>query len=331
MIETPVLLIVFNRLASTREVFAKIRKIKPKELFVSSDGNRSSVPGEDLIVNEIRQYIKDNVDWECNLHLKFNNKNLGCGLGVYSAISWAIESFDKLIILEDDCVPSIPFFSYCEELLDKYENDERVWMISGLNHFNGELNLNNQDSYFFSKYATIWGWATWKRCWREVDLQMKKWELFNEQGYLFDHVNRKDGMAAMLIYHNYYNEIKKNTPFSTWDVQFGFTIWSNRGIGIVPSSNLITNIGLLGTHASGKGGLGHCIIANEEYRISKHPDFFQTNYLYDDKYFELCRKRKPFIYRLIIKVIRVIIKKISAALNFAARYRQKMSGLLFNF
>lgn len=315
--ETPVLLIVFNRPDTTREVFEKIRNFKPKELFVYSDGYRNSIPGEDLVVNDIRQNIKDNIDWECNLHLKFNNENLGCGVGPYSAISWAFEKTDKLIILEDDCVPSIPFFSYCQELLDKYEKDDRIWIISGLNHFEGRYNLVNEDSYFFSKYASPWGWATWKRCWKEMDLQMKKLELFREQGYIFDHVNRKDGEAAMLLYNSYYTEIRKNMKLSIWDVQFGFSIWSNRGIGIIPSSNLIQNIGLIGTHASGDLSLGHCLTADEDYKISKHPDFFQTNYLYDDKYFKLCRERKPFLYRMIFKVKRLFIIKIRSILKFS--------------
>jgi hypothetical protein len=308
--ETPVLLIVFNRPDNTRKVFEKIKKIKPKELFIFSDGHRDSVPGEELRVSEIRQNIKDSVDWDCNLYLKFNNENLGCGAGPFSAISWAFEKTEKLIILEDDCVPSLPFFGYCEELLDKYEKDDRVWIISGLNHFEGRFNLVNEDSYFFSKYASPWGWATWKRCWREMDLQMKKLELFRKQGYIFDHVNRKDSAAALAIYKNYINEIGKPVQLSIWDVQFGFTIWSNRGVGIVPSSNLITNIGLTGTHANGEAGLGHSLVANENYKISKHPDFCQTNFLYDDRYFKLCRERKPFIYRLILKVKKLIIKMI---------------------
>jgi hypothetical protein len=149
-----------------------------------------------------------------------------------------------------------------------------------------------------------------------MDLQMKKLELFRKQGYIFDHVNRKDSEAALAIYNNYFKEIGKSNQLSIWDVQFGFAIWSNRGIGIVPSSNLITNIGLIGTHANGNPGLGHSLFAHEEYKISKHPDFFQTNYLYDDKYFKLCRERKPLLYRLIFKVKKVIVKIVSTIFNF---------------
>lgn len=293
MLNTPVLFIIFNRPQTTFQVFQKIRKIKPRKLYVAADGPRPEKLGESALCQDTRDIIVKGIDWECSVEYKLEKENMGCGLGVYSAISWAFEKEDRLIILEDDVVPGLPFFDYCEDLLERYRKDPRIWVISGLNHFNGKMNLND-DSYFFSRYASIWGWATWKRCWEQNDLWMRKWPIFMESRLRFCHMPMEEGENRLKILDSLFkNKISKGEKLDAWGVQFSFPIWANSGVGIVPAENLITNVGVEGTHSSYRTEV-HNLPASESYQINKRPQFFQTNHLYDQAYFDQYCRKKPF-------------------------------------
>ena len=178
--EAPVLLITFNRTDTTLRVFNAIRKAKPPKLYVFNDGPRKNNENDRKAREEINQII-DKIDWKCDLTLFFPEKGFGPGFGPANAISWAFEKEDRLIILEDDCVPSQPFFSFCNHILEKYNDDTRVWLVSGRSHQQGSKFFEKQD-YIFSHYGHTWGWATWKRCWDHFDLEMKKWPDFYQNG-----------------------------------------------------------------------------------------------------------------------------------------------------
>ena len=132
----PVLLIVFNRPDTTKRVFEAIKKAKPPKLFISSDGARNERKGEVWLVNEVRNYVLSNIDWKCEVKTKFNETNLGCGKAIHEAISWFFNNVDDGIIIEDDCLPSASFFTYCEELLDYYRDNKNIWNIGGYNSIN---------------------------------------------------------------------------------------------------------------------------------------------------------------------------------------------------
>jgi hypothetical protein len=180
-LETSVLFLVFNRLDTTKRVFAEIRKARPKQLFIASDGPRKNKPGEKEIVEKVRKYVLDNIDWKCELKTLFRKKNLGCKYAVSGAIDWFFENVEQGIILEDDCLPSQRFFKFCEELLEKYGDDERIMSISGYNPL-GKFEIG--ESYLFSKYPRIWGWATWRRAWIMEDLKLKDCQDIKKKGNL---------------------------------------------------------------------------------------------------------------------------------------------------
>jgi hypothetical protein len=291
MFNTPIVFILFNRPAAAKQVFEKIRLIKPGKLYVAADGPRPGRAGEAALCQASRALVQNGIDWQCDVEYKFEEANLGCGLGVFSAISWAFKKEERLIILEDDVVPALPFFGYCEDLLETYKDDPRIWVISGLNHFNGKKNLND-DSYFFSHYASIWGWATWKRCWKQNDIYMKRWPDFKRSGMRFSHMPQAEGeVRYKRLDALYENRIAKGGKLDAWGPQYSFPIWANSGVGIVPAENLVTNIGVEGTHSSLQTEVHH-LVASEGYKIEKRPLFFQTNHLYDQTYFNLYCKRK---------------------------------------
>ncbi|WP_231972081.1 MULTISPECIES: methyltransferase type 11 [unclassified Mycobacterium] len=232
----PVIFIIFNRPDTTRQVFEKIRAAKPRKLLVIADGPRTNRPGEAERCAETRAII-DEVDWDCEVQTDFSETNLGCRLRISSGITWAFGLVDKAIILEDDCLPSDSFFPYCVNLLDRYESDERVMMITGRNHLFGQS--ETADSYYFSRYPHVWGWATWRRAWTKYDLNMTHWPEIRDRR-LFD-------QYFQTPVERYYREATLQHVYdgkiNTWAYQWFYSIWANSGLCAHPARNLVQNIG----------------------------------------------------------------------------------------
>lgn len=300
--DSPVLLLVFNRPDTTQKVFDSIRKASPKNFYIASDAPRSENIEDEKNCALVKEIVKQ-VDWDCETHYRFAEENQGCGLGVYNAISWAFENEDRLIILEDDCVPALPFFKYCNELLERYKNDTRIWIISG-NQYSEEA-VKTPHSYFFSRYGHGWGWATWKRSWAAMDMSLSKYPLIIEQD-LYRSAFRTNKEADFFqkkvdkMYHD------KSLKPHTWDFQFGFTITSNGGLSIVPRKNLVTNIGYWGTHSESKNQF-HDRPVDENFTISSHPDFILCDVNYDAWHFKHhWNKKVPLLKRIIRKIGRIL-------------------------
>ena len=160
-----------------------IRNIRPTKLYIAADGPTRNKAGEKDKCNEARR-ITEYIDWPCDVKRLYRKNNLGCGIAVSRAIDWFFDNVEMGIILEDDCLPNPSFFKYCELMLDLYKNDPTVMCISGDNFLPKEKQKNT--GYYFSKYAHIWGWASWKRAWKGYDVEIKDWpiiqksELFNK-------------------------------------------------------------------------------------------------------------------------------------------------------
>ena len=245
-VETPVLFVTFNRPDTTRVVWEMIKKAKPKKLYLSSDGPREKKYEEDKTSIEENRKLANEIDWDCIVKTRFSEENQGCGLGVSGAISWAFENEDRLIILEDDCVPSESFFTLCDTLLQKYANEPRIMHISGT-RWNEEFAITDSD-FFYTRYAHIWGWATWKRAWQLYDYRMKDWPSFRDTKALNTALCNHAPLIKRWTYlfNNIYNLEKKHT----WDYQWQYAILKNNGLCINATKNLVTNIGADGMHSS---------------------------------------------------------------------------------
>ena len=304
MVISPVLLIAFNRPDTTQKVFDAIKKAKPKKLYFAVDAPRAGNLEDKENVLMVKEIINQ-VDWDCEVHKKFADKNLGCGPGPVAAITWIFENEDRAIILEDDCVPALPFFQYCDELLEKYKEDDRIWLISGNNYT--EEAVTTPHSYFFSRYGHSWGWATWRRCWDKMDLSMSKYPLIIEQD-LYKSAFRTSEEATFFQkkLERIYNDEALRSHI--WDFQFGFTITSNGGLCIVPIKNLVTNIGYEGTHSE-KKNLFHDRKVDENYKIISHPDFVLFDVNYDEYHFKHhWNENTPVLKRLLRKMKRILQK-----------------------
>lgn len=233
---TPILFLVFNRLDTTKQVFSVIQKAKPQKLYIASDGPRNGRGGEKEIVDSVRKYVLDNINWECEIKTLFREKNLGCKVAVSSAIDWFFENEEEGIILEDDCLPDLSFFQFCQELLEKYRNDERVAIISG-NNFN-DKKIGEAD-YYFKRIPHIWGWATWKRVWDKYDVNMSQYAEFKKNNKIKEIWSNK----KVQRYWNYIFSEVLNGSIDTWDYQLTFCCFNNNLLNICPNKNLVKNIG----------------------------------------------------------------------------------------
>jgi len=278
----PVLLIIFNRPDTTKQVFEAIRRAKPAKLYVSADAPRPGNEKDAVGCQKAREIVK-NVDWECDVQYRFLDQNLGCGYGPATAISWAFETEDRLIVLEDDCVPSMPFFSFCNHCLEKYVDDERVWLVSGRSHHEESEHFQEQD-YLFSHYGHGGGWATWKRCWAHFDMDMGKWDQFYQVGgFLNTFLSKTEGQ----FFNKLFVKLTADKTLSdhAWDYQYLLAIHINNGLSITPSKNLIENIGYIGTHSNTIQKY-HSLKASEAYVVQREPSLVIANREYDLMHFK---------------------------------------------
>lgn len=297
----PILLILFNRIETSSRVINKLAQIEHDKIFVFMDGPRKN-NSDDLASQDVIKKIVIEKFRNSDLYMNFNDFNLGCGKGPYTAISWFFENVDEGIILEDDCLPASSLIAYCAELLEKYRYDTRICGIAGANFF--ENIKMNDDSYFFSKFGPSWGWATWKRVWKNYDFNMSKWPLFVKGHYDFDDIiNKKERAWAYKYYLNAYAQID-SIKEHVWDTQNGFLNWSNRQLGIVPAKNLVSNIGSVGTHSNQKLWY-HDLSIDENFIITKHPDFILRNTIWDSYYFNNIFKKRGLGQRVLNKIIRL--------------------------
>jgi hypothetical protein len=242
--DIPVVFIIFNRPYTSKIVFEEIRKAKPKKLYVISDAPRNET--DEKLVQESRAII-DTVDWDCEVNKNYAEKNMTCGVRVASGLDWVFSKEEYAIILEDDCVPEQTFFRYCQELLKKYKDDERIMYISG-NNFHKKIDI--PDSYSFVKFGWIWGWATWARAWDKYDFHVETWPEVRKSNVLKGYYNKME-LKVMTRDLGYLET--SNTVF-TWDYQWQYTNAINSGLCIVPKCNLVNNIGFdeNATHTKGK-------------------------------------------------------------------------------
>lgn len=278
-LETAVLFIVFNRPHTTRLVFQEIRKAKPPRLYIAADGPRESYPADFEKVKEVREYIMSNIDWECEVKTLFREKNLGCKLAPAEAITWFFENEEMGIILEDDCLPSQSFFWFCEELLNRYKDDMRVWHIGG---FTLQQNMV-EFSYRFSRLVPIWGWASWSRAWVNYEFGMESFDINQNDIYVYfgkykNHVKRT--FHEFILYN-----------IDAWDIQWAYTCVKNKALTIIPRVSLIRNIGF-GSDATHTKSYDKKVaqISNNDLSFPLiHPDPNDLSYveILDEKYLSI--------------------------------------------
>lgn len=237
--DTPILFLIFNRPETTLKVFEKIRLLRPRQLFVAADGPRSGSDSDFRNCASAR-LITQHIDWQCDVKYRFLEKNYGCRRAVSGAVNWFFSQVSEGIILEDDCFPSADFFHFCSAALKKYRNDEKIMHINGTVHLPPE---KLRYDAWFSRYALVWGWASWARAWQKYDPVLLNYS-FDKLKEVFPESEKSSRWRELLT------SVQQNKAgFDTWDFQWSAALFANNGLAVSPKCNLIQNIGIgTGTH-----------------------------------------------------------------------------------
>jgi hypothetical protein len=276
--KAPVLFLAFNRQEIALQSFRSIEQYQPDRLYLAVDGPRHTKPEEARIVEEIRTALTQRITWKCQVYTHFPSENMGCGLAPATAISWAFQREERLIIIEDDCWVAPSFFSFCDELLDRYEHNSEVWQISGYTR-SPEQKDTAAMGYTVSRVASIWGWATWKRAWNQYTYEPNT------------HYSKKDVLALAERIKLPKREVKhrlknlnqiKDGQLDVWDYQWSWVKLLNEGLSLSPTSNLVINLGLqnathkmdsrdkMGAHSNWSGDLIHPLKLSNDPSYEKH-------------------------------------------------------------
>jgi hypothetical protein len=297
MNQHPIAFFIFNRPEITRLTFERIREVQPKMLFIVADGPRQEIESDCRDCTKTRELVSK-IDWDCKVFRDYSDTNLGCKIRMSSGLDWVFEQVDTAIILEDDCLATPDFFRFCNELLDRYKDDERVFSISG-SSLNPEFQPVSQSSYYYSIYPLVWGWATWRRAWKYYDVTMSLWKsdrhIINLKGL------EKDWQ--ILDYWEYvFNKTAQN-EIDTWDYQWTFCSFLQNALHIIPSQNLISNIGFGqgATHTTQESHLSNLATYTIHFPL-KHPLTMMRNYE-ADRLTEInvyqCRMRQRILKKIL--------------------------------
>ena len=313
-IDVAVLILFFNNPGRLQQVFEQVKKAKPAKLFLYQDGPREGKDDE-VGIAACRELV-EHIDWECEVHRWYQEKNVGCDPSEFLSQKWAFSFVNKCIILEDDDVPSVSFFLFCKELLDRYEDDERIGMIAGMNH--EEITEDVADDYFFTTNVSIWGWATWKRVidqWDEKYTFTQNSKIMNQlRGKLKD-MNYRCDFLPLLERH-----VHKGIAYYE-TIHMSYMLLSN-SLSIVPTKNMITNIGMdAGTHSFTQFDelppnmrKLYTLKRYEMERIEKHPQYVIENVNYKKRVYRMMGWNHPIltfsrtVYRYFLKLKKKILK-----------------------
>jgi hypothetical protein len=321
-LNTPVIFLIFNRPKPTKLAFDEIRRARPPKLLIVADGPRRDRPEDVDLCEQTRAVLRD-VDWPCEVLRKFSPENLGCKQNVSQGLDWAFDHVEEAIILEDDCLPDPTFFRFCEELLDRYRPNEHIAQVCGSNYQQGIRRTSF--SYYFSRHAHIWGWATWRRSWQHNDLSMSAWPQLRDRGWLKQYLG--NSKAAFYWRKLFDDSIKGDRDsLNSWAIPWTFSCWARGGVSIIPEINLISNIGYskAGTHTSARS-TGNATPRNYMSFPLKHPAIIETNreadafteetFYYGSTFLERCfwAWRLPFSVSTVRRIRRLTSRFLEAA------------------
>ena len=320
MVETPVLFITFVRPEYARQTFDAIKLAQPKKLYFYSNKGREEKEGEVERNQIIRSYINE-IDWPCELHTWFRDECVNAYDSLRGAITWLFDNEETGIVLEEDCVPTLGFFSFVDQLIPKFRDIKDVWYISGDNFY--DLNPSVTD-YIFSRYHWLYGWASWRDRWQAI-----KWGDYNLEQLVVNktplnlYKTKRQGRLRLRQIRDFQEMLLRT---GCWDFAFGCTVDANRGFGVFPKTHLVHNIGLAGEHH----GIPVFTFVNVvptfkdmSYTIQEEPQNIDVNLEFDYSYFKIRQKQKPLKERIYSMLVTYNLSLIINLIKFIKRiFRQ---------
>ncbi len=236
-LQVPVLMITYKRLDTTAKVLDSLRAVRPTRLYVANNAPNPADPADVAKVQAVRDLFDQSVDWPCEVIKLYRTEHLSAKLSISGAITWFFSEVEEGIVLEDDCFCEPSFFAYAAECLERYRLDERVMHISASNFQFGKR--WGQDSYYYSHYNHIWGWAGWRRAWQYFDLELKSVDRNQHKRNLDRLFTRSQDRSYWLAIYDYI----MSGNLDTWDYHWMFMMWQRNGLGVIPQVNLVQNLG----------------------------------------------------------------------------------------
>lgn len=267
--ETPVLLIAFNRPDLAAQVFARIREAQPRQLFVACDGPRGWVLSDAALCEQTRAVFR--VDWPCELHTNFQADNLGCGVHMWKAMDWAFQTAERIVMLEDDTLPHLDYFRVVDDLLDRYEHHRHIWCVSGARASREQMKPGDY-SYEFTPSVWTCSLATWKDRWRHYDFHVKSWGLSDAPRRRLERRMQGGELQSWIASMDEAYICSYLPRYQTFDYQFQYLV-KQFGYGVVTAHSMITNTGFRpdGTNAtSGDSPVANLPAYGMEFPM-KHP------------------------------------------------------------
>lgn len=290
----PILFLSFNRPEHTRRTLDRIRAAAPARLYVHCDGPRRDKPGETERVAAVREIIRNGVDWDCSVKTLYRDTNFGLRAGVYDAISWFFREEPFGVVLEDDCLPDLSFFPFCAELLERYADHPQIMHI-GCSNLAERFTAKQADSYVFSRFSFVWGWASWRRAWERMSVDLEDLEAYTAQHRVQEFIS--DPAAQAYILNKF--QVTRRKENNSWAYAWFYSILKNNGLCIVPSINLIQNTGV------GEVGATHTTTSNKSAMLEaktmqfplRHPNDFAVDPLLEKHFFYTSQKTR---FRLLL-------------------------------
>ncbi|WAW09108.1 hypothetical protein NB640_07390 [Oxalobacter vibrioformis] len=296
----PILIVYFNRPQVLKKTLLALASVRPPLLFVSADAPRKNVPGDIALVAECHKVIESVITWDCTVHHLHAEENHGCDVWMPKSIDWFFSHVDSGVILEDDCMVTEAFCRFAAELLEKYRDKPRIMNISAANF--QERKWGNGD-YYYSRYPSIWGWATWSRAWQYFDRQLDSVDAF---------ISLPTGLNQLITdsferryWTRFYRRLKSG-QYPYWDAKWVLSVWANNGISITPNQNLVSNIGFGpdATHTKTKPAGIEMILSEITFPLS-HPDDDLQFYEEADRQLFKIRYKPRFMDRIISLINRL--------------------------
>jgi len=281
----PVLLITYKRLDTTLKVLESIAEVQPQNLYIASNAPNPLKENDTEKVMQVRAMLEKKITWPCHVEKLYRTEHLSAKHSIWTAIKWFFENEEKGIVLEDDVFADKSFYYYCEELLDKYRNDQRIRFINGCNF--GYKGLDEK-SYGFTRFMNMWGWASWRRSINIVDSDMNAWKDLPDKNKFLESVIEEQSPNTKKIFVEYFRPLFDDITslkIESWDYPCIFSNFLTNTFCIYPSRNLIKNLGFNndGTHTNfdsyfisnlSTGTLGLPLNMNPEVKIDKNYEKF---------------------------------------------------------
>lgn len=285
--DVPVVLILFKRIDKPLLVLEQIAKVKPKKLYLLSDGGRS--PDENIQVEQCRKAIESAIDWDCEVIKRYAENNIGVYENIAGGAKWVFEREECAIFLEDDNLPEASFFYFCQEMLLKYKSDPRVLWVCGTNYLKQCSSVNNE-SYLFTRCMLPCGWASWSE--KFLKNYISNIEILKDKAIRkkikSSYINKNMYAQDLLNIDYELKYYEKHNRFYSWDYQMSFSIRASGMLGIVPALNQIKNIGVDSFSIHGGSDVNDLMTQRfcnlETYRIKKpivHPAKIEINHEFE--------------------------------------------------